>query len=385
MNFELSEEQQEIKNTALKFATNEMLPKAKEYDQKSLFPKDIISRAWQSGLMNTSIPTSYGGVGLSALDATLVYESLAYGCMGMTTSIMANDLALLPIILGGSNEQKERFLRPFTKKNLLACFNLTEPASGSDAAGLKTRITQDGGSWSINGEKMWITNAGYADLFIVYATMDPQKRHRGICVAVVEKNNHEGKIILGKPEDKMGHKCSDTRSVRFDHVKIPKENLLGEIGEGWSIAMKVLDHSRPMVAASSVGTSQRAFDYATLYAQERSQFGKALSNFQSIQFMIAEMAIKIEAARLLTYKASWACDQGRPNRELASYAKAFAADSCMQITTDVVQIYGGYGYSREYPVEKLMRDAKLLQIYEGTSQIQRLVIAKEIFSRSKSL
>ena len=381
MNFQLSEEQREIQKTALKFAVNEMLPKARAYDRESRFPKDVISKAWESGFINMSIPVDYGGIGLSSLDATLVYESLAYGCMGMTTSIMANDLALLPIVLGGNNEQKEKFLRPFTEKNLLACFNLTEPGNGSDAAGLKTLIVEDGNSWILNGEKMWITNAGYADLFTVYATIDPEKKHKGICVAVVEKNNHEGKIILGKPEDKMGHRCSDTRSVRFENVRIPKDNLLGRVGDGWNIAMKVLNHSRPMVAASAVGTSQRAFDYATTYAREREQFGKSLSSFQAVQFMIAEMAIKIEAARLLTYKAAWACDQGKPNRELASYAKAFAADSCMQITTDVVQIYGGYGYSKEYPVEKLMRDAKLLQIYEGTSQIQRLVIAKEIFSR----
>lgn len=380
MNFEYSTEQNEIRETTMKFARDVMIPKAADYDHHATFPKDIIEQAWELGFLNTCIPSEFGGTGFSAVDSMIITECLAYGCMGMNTAIMANDLALLPIVIGGNTEQKKKFLTPFTEKPLIASFCLTEPGNGSDAAGLKTTVKDGGDHWILNGEKMWITNAGFADLFVVYATMDPALKHKGICAIVVDPKESSG-IEVGKPEEKMGHKCSDTRSVRFNSVKVPKFNMLGKAGEGWKIAMKTLDHSRPMVASSAVGGAQCAYDYATQYATERQQFGQPLSNFQAIQFMVAEMAMKIEAARLLVTKAAWLVDNDKPNTQLASYAKAFAADACMQITTDAVQIYGGYGYSKEYPVEKLMRDAKLIQIYEGTSQIQRLVIAKEIFSR----
>jgi acyl-CoA dehydrogenase len=296
--------------------------------------------------------------------------------MGMNTSFMANDLALLPIVIGGSLEQKQRFLTPFTQDFKIASFCLTEPGNGSDAGGLKTSVKEDGDYWILNGEKMWITNAGFADLFVVYATLDPNLKHKGICALIVDPKT-EG-IVLGKKEDKMGHRSSDTRGVRFNNVKVPKENMLGNPGDGWTIAMQTLDHSRPLVASSALGGAQRALDLSIQYSKERIQFGVPIAKHQSIQFMIAEMGMKVEAARLLTYKAAWLCDQGEKNTEIASYAKAFASDSCMQITTDAVQIYGGYGYSKEYPVEKLMRDAKLIQIYEGTSQIQRLVMAREL-------
>jgi acyl-CoA dehydrogenase len=289
---------------------------------------------------------------------------------------MANDLALLPIVLGGNDEQKKKFLTPFTTEFRVASFCLTEPGNGSDAAGIKTTVKDGGDHWVINGEKMWITNAGYADLFVVYATLDPALKHKGICAIVVDGKT-EG-IVLGKKEDKMGHRSSDTRGVRFNNVKVPKENMLGNPGEGWAIAMNTLDHSRPLVASSALGGAQRAMDLSIQYSKERIQFGVPLAKHQAIQFMIAEMGMKIEASRLLIHKAAWLCDQGIRNTEIASYAKAFASDSCMQITTDAVQIYGGYGYSKEYPVEKLMRDAKLIQIYEGTSQIQRLVMAREL-------
>jgi acyl-CoA dehydrogenase len=306
----------------------------------------------------------------------IISEALAYGCMGMNTSFMANDLALLPIVIGGSDEQKKKFLTPFTTDFKIASFCLTEPGNGSDAGGLKTSLKDGGDHWILHGEKMWITNAGYADLFVVYATVDPALKHKGICAIVVDPKS--AGIELGKKEDKMGHRSSDTRGIRFNNVKVPKENMLGGVGEGWSIAMKTLDHSRPLVASSALGGAWRALDLSVSYAKERTQFGVSISKHQAIQFMIAEMAMKVEAARLMTYKAAWLCDQGVKNTEVASYAKAFASDSCMQITTDAVQIYGGYGYSKEYPVEKLMRDAKLIQIYEGTSQIQRLVIAREV-------
>jgi acyl-CoA dehydrogenase len=376
MDFSLSTEQREIQELAMKFARNEMIPHAQEYDEQGKFPMEIFKHAWELGFINACIPAEYGGTGFSSVDGVVISEALAYGCMGMNTSFMANDLALLPIVIGGNDEQKKKFLTPFTQEFKIASFCLTEPGNGSDAGGLRTQIKDGGDHWIINGEKMWITNAGHADLFVVYATLDPNLKHKGICAIVVDPKSSG--IDIGKKEDKMGHRSSDTRGVRFNNVKVPKENMLGQPGEGWAIAMKTLDHSRPLVASSALGGAQRALDLSVKYAKERTQFGVPISKHQAIQFMIAEMGMKIEAARLMTYKAAWLCDQGQRNTEIASYAKAFASDSCMQITTDAVQIYGGYGYSKEYPVEKLMRDAKLIQIYEGTSQIQRLVMAREL-------
>ncbi len=379
MDFSYNTEQQEIREQTLKFARNEMLPNASKFDQSGEMPLEILKNAWELGFVNTCIPQEYGGVGFTAGDTVSITEGLAYGCMGMNTILMANDLALLPIVIGGTEEQKKKFLTPFTEDYKIASFCLTEPGNGSDAAGIKTTIKEDGDSYIINGDKMWITNAGHADLFVVYGTFDPNLKHKGISAIVVEAGT-EG-IEVGAPEKKMGHRCSDTRGMRFNNVRVPKENMLGKPGDGWTIAMKTLDHSRPMVAASALGGAQCAYDHAVKYSKERTQFGKPISNFQAIQFMIANMAMKIEASRLLISKAAWMLDNGISNTKVASYAKAFAADSCMEITTDAVQIFGGYGYSTEYPVEKLMRDAKLIQIYEGTSQIQRMVIAKEIFSR----
>jgi acyl-CoA dehydrogenase len=376
MDFSLTSEQIEIRELALKFARNEIIPCAQQYDEEGKFPTEIFQKAWELGLINTCIPISYGGAGFSSVDSVIISEALAYGCMGMNTSFMANDLALLPIVIGGTDDQKKKFLTPFTTNFKIASFCLTEPGNGSDAGGIKTSIKDAGDYWILNGEKMWITNAGHADLFVVYGTIDPGLKHKGISTLVVDPKS-EG-IQVGKKEDKMGHRSSDTRSVRFNNVKVPKSNMLGNPGDGWDIAMKTLDHSRPLVASSALGGAQRAMDLSIEYSKERTQFGVSISKHQAIQFMIAEMGMKVEAARLLIHKAAWLCDQGIKNTMIASYAKAFASDSCMQITTDAVQIYGGYGYSREYPVEKLMRDAKLIQIYEGTSQIQRLVMAREL-------
>lgn len=379
MNFELSDEQKEIRELAMKFAKNEMIPNAAKYDESKEFPMEILQKAWELGLVNTCIPTEYGGTGFSEVDAVTISESLAYGCMGMTTIIMANDLALLPIVIGDNKEIKERLLPQFTESYKIAAFCLTEPQNGSDAGGIKTSFKEDGDDIVINGQKMWITNAGYADLFVVYGTFDASLKHKGIGCVVVEKGA-EG-LEIGKAEDKMGHRCSDTRAVTFNNVRVSKKNVVAPQGEGWKLAMKTLDYSRPLVASASVGGAQCALDYAVRYAQERVQFGVPIAKHQAIQMMIADMAMKVEASRLLVQKAAWMLDNNIKNTEVASFAKAFAADSCMEITTNAVQVYGGYGYSKEYPVEKLMRDAKLIQIYEGTSQIQRLVIAREEFNK----
>lgn len=376
MEFALSDQQQEYQNLAMKFAKAEMIPVAQKYDEEGKFPIEIMKKAFEAGLLNTCIPENYGGAGLSNLDAVLICESLAYGCMGMNSSFMANDLALLPIVIGASDEQKKKFLTPFTENFRIASFCLTEPGNGSDAAGIKTTFVDKGDHWEVSGNKMWITNAGYADLYVVYGTINPELKHKGLSCLVIEKGT--AGIEVGKKEDKMGHRASDTRGITFNKVKVPKENMLGKPGDGWLIAMKTLDHSRPLVASSAVGGAQHALDEALRYSQERQQFGKPIGQFQMIQNILANMAMKVESSRLLVHKAAWMADNKIKNTKIASYAKAFAADACMEITTDAVQIFGGYGYSKEYPVEKLMRDAKLLQIYEGTSQIQRMVIAREL-------
>ncbi len=376
IDFSLSEEQLALQEVARKFVRNEILPKAAHHDETAEFPKAVIEKAFEIGLINACIPASLGGPGLSTLDTVITSEELAAGCMGMATSLMANDLALYPIVVAGTDEQKKAFLTPFTKAPLLASFCLTEPQAGSDVAGMTTTLKKEGNHYLLNGQKMFITNASYASQFTVYATLDKNLGHKGICAIVVDAKSSG--VSIGKKENKMGQRASNTAAVHFDHVKVPKENLLGQEGEGFKIAMKTLDHSRPLVAISAVGVARAAYEHALGYSKERTQFGKPISSFQAIQFMLSEMAMSIEAGRLLCHKAAWQLDHGIRPTLVASYAKAFSADMAMKVTTDAVQIFGGYGYSKEYPVEKLMRDAKLIQIYEGTSQIQRLVIAKEI-------
>lgn len=376
LGFSLSDEQQALQDLARRFAQNEMIPKAAEYDATATFPKPVIDKAFELGLINYCVPTAYGGPGLSTVDSAIIAEELAAGCVGMTTSIMANDLALYPIVLSGTDDQKKRFLTPFTQSPILASFCLTEPGAGSDVAGLTTTLKKEGNGYILNGQKIFITNANHASQFTVYATLDPKLKHKGFCAVVVDAKSPG--VTIGKKENKMGQRASDTAAVHFDGVRVPKENLLGKEGEGWKIAMQTLDHSRPLVAICAVGLARAAYEHAVRYAKERMQFGQPIASYQAIQFMLADMAASIEACRLLSYKAAWQLDQGIRPTLIASFAKALGADMAMKVTTDAVQIFGGYGYSKEYPVEKLMRDAKLMQIYEGTSQIQRLVIAREI-------
>ena len=376
LNFKLSEEQLALQEVSRKFAKNEMIPKASYYDETAEFPKAIIDKTFELGLIGLCVPTQYGGPGLSNIDSVIVNEELAAGCMGIATSVMANDLALYPIVIAGTEEQKKRLLTEFTQKPLLASFCLSEPNAGSDVSSLSTTLKKEGEHYLLNGQKMFITNASYASQFTVYATIDKTLGHKGICAIVVDAKSPG--VSIGKKENKMGQRASNTAAVNFDNVQVSKENLLGQEGEGFKIAMKTLDHSRPIVSISAVGVARAAYEYALNYSKERIQFGKSISSFQAIQFMLSDMATSIEAARLLCYKAAWQLDNGIRPTLIASYAKAFAADMAMKVTTDAVQIFGGYGYSKEYPVEKLMRDAKLIQIYEGTSQIQRIVIAREI-------
>ena len=376
MHFGLSDDEKALQDTARKFARDVMRPKAAHCDETSTFPKEIIQQASELGLMNLTIPAEFGGMELPHVAQAIVTEELAWGCSGMCTSMISNDLALLPIEIGGSKEQKEKFLRPFTTGFRLASFGLTEPGAGSDVAGLRCTARREGDFYVVNGQKQWITNGEYADQYTLFCTSDPAKRHKGIMCLVVE-GRPQG-LTVGKHENKMGQRASNTVTLTFEDVKVPVANRIGQEGEGFMIAMATLDNSRPLTAMVAIGIARAAMEHAIDYSKQRTQFGKPIADFQAIQFMIADMASDIEASRLLTYKSAWLLDDGQRNTLVSSYAKRFSADMGMKATTDAVQIFGGYGYSREYPVEKLMRDSKLIQIYEGTSQVQRLVIAREL-------
>ncbi|MBX7115225.1 MAG: acyl-CoA dehydrogenase family protein [Myxococcaceae bacterium] len=376
MDFALSDDQKALRDAAHAFSRDVVRPKAAHWDETSTFPKDVIRQGWELGLLNMTVPTELGGVGISHLSQCLVAEEMAWGCAGVATSMIANDLALLPILIGASKEQKERFVKPFTEKFLLASFGLTEPSAGSDVAGMTCTARRDGEHYVINGQKCWITNGEYADQYSLFCTIDKKLKHKGIMCIVVE-GQPKG-LTVGKHENKMGQRASNTVTLNFEDVRVPVANRIGAEGDGFRIAMETLDNSRPLTALFAVGVARAAMEHSIEYAKTRQAFGGPLANLQAIQFMIADMAKDIQAARLLSYQSAWQLDAGEKNTLVSSYAKCFAADMAMKATTDAVQIFGGYGYSKEYPVEKLMRDAKLIQIYEGTSQIQRVVMAREL-------
>ena len=372
----LSSDQESLREVAARFATERIKPVAAELDERSEFPEQIIKDGQALGLINLTLPAEYGGSSLSIFDGCLVIEELAVGCAGFATSMVANDLALIPVLIGGTPEQCAKFVEPIAAKGFLASFCLSEPGAGSDAAGLQTTVDDGGDCWIINGTKQWITNAGYARQFTVFATADKTKKHKGICCVIVPRDTPG--VSVGHHENKMGQRCSNTCRVTFDSVRVPKENMIGKVGEGFKICMQTLDASRPMTASIAVGIGRAALQHAVGYSKERKQFGQPISSFQAVQFLLADMATGVDASRLLTWRSAWLLDQGKPASLESSMAKRFAADTAMSVTTDAVQVYGGYGYTKEYPVEKLMRDAKLMQIYEGTSQIQRVVIAREL-------
>ncbi len=374
--FALTDEQRALQDTARRFARAEIAPVAAKLDREELFPRELCEKAFELGLVNLTIPAELGGPGLSHLEQVLVSEEIAAGCVAVATTLVANDLALLPILLGGTPDQHERLVRPFTERLRFASFCLTEPGAGSDAAGLATRATRDGDDYLLEGTKCFITNGGVADQLTVFATVDPKLGRRGISCFVVD--GRPPGLTVAKKEEKMGQRASETVMLHFDGVRVPAENRIGKEGEGFQIAMATLDNSRPLTAIFAVGIARAALEHALAYARERRQFGKPIADLQAIQFMLADMASDVEAARLLTWKAAWLLDDGQRNTLVSSHAKRFAADMAMKVTTDAVQIFGGYGYTRDYPVEKLMRDAKLIQIYEGTSQVQRVVIAREL-------
>jgi acyl-CoA dehydrogenase len=374
VDFTLTDEQKNLREMAHDFAEKEIRPVAWEFDKDGTWPEKIIEKAWEVGLMNTHIPEEYGGPGAGYLDGCLIEEELSWGCSGIQTSVGCNGLASAPLTLGGSEELKKEYLGRLTEAPLLASFCLTEPDAGSDVSGMKTTAVKKGDKWVINGSKCFITNGGYANWYTVYAKTDKEAGHRGISAFVVPR---DAGVVVDKKEDKMGQRASNTATVSFNDVEIPADHLIGEENKGFKLAMMTLDRTRPGVAAMATGIARAAMEFAIDYSKERVQFGVPIAMHQAIQFMIADMATDVEASRLLTWKSATMLDQGQRNTLLSSHAKRFAADAAMKVATDAVQVYGGYGFIKEYPVEKLMRDAKIMQLYEGTAQIQRLVIARE--------
>ncbi len=376
LDFSLSEEQNALIETARRFARERIIPVAAECDRESRFPRDVFEAAHEIGLINPTVAPEYGGAGMGELENALIAEQLAYGCTGIQTSMLANTLALTPIKLAGSEEQKKKYLGMLTAEPLFASYATTEPGGGSDVAAMKTRFEQHGDDYVITGEKSWITNASLASFYVVFATADTAKKHKGIGAFIVDRDTPGLKV--GKHEDKLGQRASDTAVVHFEEVKVPKANVLAPEGQGFKLAMETFNQTRPDIGAMATGLMQRCLDESLAYAKERVAFGVPIIEHQLVAAMIAEMAIKTEATRLLYQKAAWNLDNGVRDPIVSAYAKAFGADSAMQTAVDAVQVFGGNGYVKEYPVEKLMRDAKVLQIYEGTSQIQRVVIARNL-------
>jgi len=370
----LTEEQQMIRDVCRQITDEKIRPVAAEYDKTEQFPWDIIKVMADADLFGLYIDEKYGGMGGGIFDLCIATEEFSKGCGGIAICYAASALGTYPILLFGTDEQKEKYLPPLAKGQKLAAFGLTEPAAGSDASAIQTTAKKDGDHYILNGTKHFITNGGDAEIYTVLAMTDKKKGARGASIFIVEKDTPG--FTFGKKEDKMGIRASSTRELIFTDCKIPKENLVGREGQGFIAAMKTFDTSRPGIGAQALGIAQGALDAAVAYTRERKQFGKAISTFQGIQFMLADMATQVEAARALVYASAREIDAGKKNvASHSAMAKLFASDVAMQVTTDAVQIFGGYGYMKEYPAEKYMRDAKITQIYEGTNQIQRNIIA----------
>lgn len=372
--FDLSPQQKEVQDVARRFAKERMAPLAAKHDETMEYPHELFKEAWELGLINMHIPQAYGGVGAGCLEGLLVHEELSWACSGMSTAFEANNLGQAPLIIAGSDALKKKYLGRMTEEPLKSAYCVTEPSAGSDVAGLKTFATKKGDSWVVNGQKMWITNGGVANWFFLLANSA-----EGFVGFVVDADTPG--ITLGKKEINMGQRCSDTRGILFEDVVIPDANVLGQVGDGFKIAMRAFDFTRPPVAIGAVGVARRAMEEARDYAKQRKTMGKVIAEHQSVAFMLADMAAGIEAARLMAYRAAWEVDQGRRNTYFASCAKLLAADHCERCVTQAVQIFGGNGFNTGYPVEKLYRDAKIFSIYEGTSQIQRLVISRHVIGK----
>jgi acyl-CoA dehydrogenase len=374
VDFTLTDEQKSMREMAHDFAEKEIRPVAWDYDREGTWPGEILEKAWELGLMNNHLPEAYGGAGLGTLEGCIIEEEIAWGCSGIGTSLSCNGLASAPVQIAASEKLKKEYLGRLAEAPLLASFCLTEPDAGSDVSGMKTTAVRRGDTWVINGSKCFITNGEYANWYTVYAKTDKDAGHRGISCFIVPR---DAGVVVDGHEDKMGQRASNTATISFNDVEIPADHLVGEENKGFKIAMMTLDRTRPGVAAMGVGVARAAMEMAIEYSKQRVQFGVPIAMHEAIQFMIADMATKVHLARLATWNSAVLLDQGKRNTIESSHAKRFAADSAMEVTTDAVQVFGGYGFIKEYKVEKLMRDAKILQLYEGTAQIQRLVIARE--------
>ena len=377
MDFALNEAQLELQEMVREFVEKEITPYAAEMDAENHMRDGLIDKANEMGLLNVIVPEELDGPGLDSISVATIYEELGKGCAGVATSLAANSLATVPVLLAGTDEQKKMYC-DILNNGGLAAFALTEPGAGSDAGGVSTRAVhnKEEGTYTLNGTKMFITNGGLAEIFLVFANTRKTGGIRGLTAFIVPKDTPG--FSVGKKENKMGIRPSNTTELVLQDVVIPESYRVGREGEGFRIAMNTLDSARPFVGAVSVGIAQAALDYAVKYAKERRQFGQPIASFQMVQGMLADMAMKVETARLMVQKACWMRDQGMEFSKEAAMAKCYAADTAMQVTTDAVQVMGGYGYTKEYPVEKMMRDAKIMQIYEGTNQIQRLVIANKL-------
>ncbi len=378
VSFELTEEQKMLQKMARDFTASEIIPVAADFDEHATFPEDIFHKARELGIVNMNIPAEYGGVGASPFEEVIVAEELAYGCTGISTSISTNALGSLPILLAGNDKQKQDWLgERLVNKGEFVSYCVTEAGAGSNVVGIQTRAEKQGSSYLINGSKIFITNASHAHFFTVFAKTNPDAGHRGMTAFIIDRNSPGVKV--GKKFDKMGQRASDTAEIVFENVEVPEENRIGEEGQGFYLAMKVFDYSRPGVAAAAVGLQRRALEESVKYAKQREAFGTPIYQHQAIGHKIADMAINYEASRLLTWQAAWQVEAGIVNSKVPAYAKAFAADMATKAAVDAVQVFGGYGFMKEYPVEKLLRDVKIFQIYEGTSEIQRNIIVRELF------
>lgn len=376
--FQLTEEQDMLLRMTRDFVADNVIPVAAEYDEQAKFPADIFQRARQLGIVNMLIPEEYGGVGASCFEEALVSEELGYGCTGISTSLGVNSLAMLPILIAGSEAQKAYWLgERVGDKGQICSYGVTEANAGSNVAGIETRAEKAGAAYIINGSKTFITNASYARFYTIFAKTDSAAGHRGMTCFIVDRDSPG--LSVGKKFDKLGQRASDTAEIVFENVEVPAENVVGAVGQGFYIAMKVFDHSRPGVSAAACGLQRRALEECVKYAAEREAFGLPIYQHQAVGHKIADMAINYEAARLLTWQAAWQVDAGVVNPRVPAFAKAFAADMATKAAVEAVQVFGGYGYMKEYPVEKLLRDVKIFQIYEGTSEIQRNIIVRELF------
>ncbi|XP_038216156.1 probable medium-chain specific acyl-CoA dehydrogenase, mitochondrial isoform X3 [Zerene cesonia] len=384
MCFELNDEQKALQDLARKFTREEIIPVAAQYDKSGEYPWPIVKKAWEVGLMNGHVPEHCGGLELGVFDVCLVTEEMAYGCAGIKASLLTSNIGQTPVIIAGNKEQQKKYLGRLIEEPLVAAYCVTEPGAGSDVAGVKTKAEKKGDEWILNGQKMWITNGGVANWYFVLARTNPDPKcpaSKAFTGFIVERE--WAGVNPGRKEQNMGQRASDTRGITFEDVRVPKENVLIGEGAGFKIAMGAFDKTRPPVAAGATGLANRALYEATKYAMERKTFGVPIAQHQAVSFMLADMAIGVEASRLAWQRSAWMVDHGQKNTLMASVAKCFASEVANKAAADAVQIFGGNGFNTEYPVEKLMRDAKIYQIYEGTSQIQRLIISREILTAAK--